>query len=72
MPQLSEERIYELENKELGRTTLEDHALAGGFLHYCPDWDYLLIDQTDIEFDACSCDFGDIIDPKTGKFRVDA
>ncbi len=25
------------------------------FLHYCAEWDYLLIDQHDDEFRACRC-----------------
>lgn len=28
------------------------------FLHFCGEWDYLLIDHHDEEFDACTC-FGD-------------
>jgi len=25
------------------------------FLHFCPEWDFLLIDKSDGEFDACQC-----------------
>jgi hypothetical protein len=28
------------------------------FQHECPDWDYLVIDASDAEFDACTCNFG--------------
>jgi hypothetical protein len=24
-------------------------------LHFCPEWDYLLIDKTDVEFECCRC-----------------
>lgn len=27
--------------------------------HYCPDWDYMLIDEGDPEFESCLCFFGD-------------
>ena len=29
--------------------------LTGGFQHYCPDWDFLPIDDTVGEFRACTC-----------------
>lgn len=29
--------------------------LMGPHRHYCPDWDYLPIDQTCIEFESCTC-----------------
>ncbi len=25
------------------------------FLHYCSDWDFLLIDETDSEIESCTC-----------------
>ena len=25
------------------------------FLHWCPDWDFLLIDKGDSEFECCTC-----------------
>jgi hypothetical protein len=25
------------------------------FLHWCPEWDYLLIDKSDGEFEVCTC-----------------
>ncbi len=31
--------------------------LAGEFTHYCPDWDYLPIDETCDEFECCTCDW---------------
>lgn len=30
--------------------------LVGKFAHYCPDWDFLTIDETCDEFSCCSCD----------------
>lgn len=31
----------------------------GKFLHWCPDWDFLLISSEDPEFLACTCTFKD-------------
>lgn len=68
---LSHGRIWELESGD--RMTWTDHAIAGGFLHFCADWDFLVIDQTDPEFEGCSCEFNtDTFDPKTGKVRLDS
>lgn len=30
------------------------------FYHYCPDWDFMLIDRHDTEFNSCTCNFTDI------------
>jgi hypothetical protein len=30
------------------------------FKHYCPDWDFMLIDRHDPEFNSCTCNFTDI------------
>ena len=30
------------------------------FKHHCPDWDFMLIDRHDSEFECCTCDFSDI------------
>ena len=30
------------------------------FKHYCPDWDFMLIDRHDSEFECCTCAFSDI------------
>lgn len=32
-----------------------DKLLTGTKRHYCPDWDYLPIDETCFEFEACFC-----------------
>ena len=30
------------------------------FKHYCPDWDFMLIDRHDPEFNSCTCNLTDI------------
>jgi len=35
------------------------NRLSGRCKHYCPDWDYMAIDETCPEFDCCTCDFPD-------------
>lgn len=30
-------------------------SLTGRFVHLCPDWDYLEIDETVSEFECCAC-----------------
>lgn len=30
-------------------------VLTGGYRHWCPDWDYLPIDDTVKEFECCTC-----------------
>ena len=35
-----------------------DHVLTGEKSHYCPDWDYLPIDETCMEIEACTCNWG--------------
>ena len=32
-----------------------DKVLTGENCHYCPDWDYLPIDDTCMESEACTC-----------------
>jgi hypothetical protein len=29
--------------------------LTGEKAHWCPDWDFLLVDETMPEYDACTC-----------------
>lgn len=68
---LSLERVLFLERHQTAKLQPEDHALAGGFLHFCQDWDFMLIDQTDPEFECCTCNFHPVhFDPKTGKRRL--
>jgi hypothetical protein len=49
--------------------TPADHEAAHGFLHFCDEWDGLLIDQADPEFECCSCTFSAEYDPETGKLK---
>lgn len=30
-------------------------VLTGNYRHWCPDWDYLPVDDTCIEFECCTC-----------------
>jgi hypothetical protein len=30
-------------------------VLTGNSAHWCPDWDFLPIDETVIEFESCAC-----------------
>ena len=32
------------------------HRLTGKYRHFCPDWDFMAIDEHCREFDACTCD----------------
>ncbi len=34
-----------------------DKHLTGSKRHYCPDWDFLPIDETCMEFEACTCNW---------------
>lgn len=52
------------------RLTADDHEQAGGFLHFCDEWDGLLIDQNDPEFAFCGCSFSNHYDPETGKLTA--
>lgn len=33
--------------------------LTGKRAHYCPEWDYMAIDETCVEFEYCACKFED-------------
>ena len=39
-------------------------VLTGKFKHWCPDFDYLPIDETCFEFQFCLCDFGSDMEEK--------
>ena len=60
-------RWLELERDQSLKLTPSDHAQAEGFLHFCDDWDGLLIDAGCPEFACCGCTFSDEFDPDTGK-----
>ena len=65
-------RIVALERNLCAKLTPADHELAAGFLHFCDDWDGLLIDREDPEFDCCHCTFSDDYDAATGKLSASA
>ena len=31
--------------------------LVGIYRHYCPDWDYMAIDEHSPEIEGCTCDY---------------
>lgn len=37
-------------------------VLTGKYSHWCPEFDYLPIDENCYEFDYCTCDKGDFKD----------
>ena len=44
-------RQFEIESKrEHGR------VLTGRFRHWCAEWDFLTVDETTLEYEACTCD----------------
>lgn len=36
-------------------------SLRGKYRHYCPDWDFMAIDENCIEFDGCTCEFKSVV-----------
>ncbi len=48
MPMAKDQESYDRETKRYA-------ALSGKLKHYCPDWDFMAIDETCLEFDACLC-----------------
>lgn len=42
---------------EFERDSMREHrcVLTGKYAHYCPDWDFMTIDETCPEFEACTC-----------------
>lgn len=52
---LTPARIRELETDLDSRITVEDLSVSGTRLHFCYDWDGLLIDETDPEYESCGC-----------------
>lgn len=59
MPQLTNEQIRDIESGGIIPTRLKekDHTL-----HFCPDWDFMLIAHGDPEWEACCCDIRGIDD----------
>lgn len=42
---------------EWQKNSLQEHGriLSGLFRHYCPEWDYMSLDETCYEYNACTC-----------------
>lgn len=47
----------ETDGKHVDRESLVFKKLKGQYKHFCPDWDYMAIDETCPEFEACGCEF---------------
>ncbi len=45
----------ETNGKHVDRESRVFKQLKGRYKHFCPDWDYMAIDENSPEFDACSC-----------------
>lgn len=43
--------------KNIDVEATEYSKLHGKYKHYCPDWDYMAIDETCPEWDCCTCKF---------------
>lgn len=41
--------------KHVDREIEEYRKLTGEKKHYCPDWDFMAIDENSPEFEACTC-----------------
>jgi hypothetical protein len=56
-PQTTDERDY-LPRSDWDWDCRRWHSrvLVGKMRHWCPDWDYLPIDETCSEFEACTCE----------------
>ena len=39
----------------MDREQQEFNKLTGKYKHWCPEWDYLPIDETCPEYSSCSC-----------------
>ncbi len=48
MPMAKDQESYDRETERYA-------ALSGKLKHYCPDWDFMAIDETCPEFDVCLC-----------------
>lgn len=52
-PGMTEKRYFELQDDPEGLLTVEE--VNAGW-HFCPDWDFLLIHDTDPEAESCACE----------------
>jgi hypothetical protein len=46
----------ETKGEHVDRESRAFDLLKGEKKHFCPDWDYMAIDETMDEFDACCCE----------------
>jgi hypothetical protein len=49
----------ETAGKHVDRESSAFQRLKGVKKHFCPDWDFMAIDETCPEFEGCSCKFPD-------------
>jgi hypothetical protein len=45
----------ELEDWEFQCYRYHGRTLEGNYCHYCPDWDFLPVDDSVAEFNGCTC-----------------
>lgn len=45
----------ETAGKHVNRESKVFERLKGKMKHFCPDWDYMAIDENCPEFEACAC-----------------
>lgn len=46
----------EIKEYESGKRRIDETlAIVNPTLHLCPEWDFMLIDDSDVEFDCCGC-----------------
>jgi len=55
----------ETAGKHVDRENEAYKKLQGKFKHFCPDWDFMAIDENCPEFEACTCEFKGKMDKKT-------
>lgn len=46
--------------KHVDRESQAYEKLKGALKHFCPDWDYMAIDENCPEFEACTCQLRDL------------
>jgi hypothetical protein len=50
------ESKMETSPKHVDRESVVFSRLEGKKKHFCPDWDFMAIDETCPEFEACTCE----------------
>lgn len=58
---LDDDSTDDIQYKEFNEACIEMYGetLTGKFRHFCPEFDYLPIDNTCSEFKCCTCNFED-------------